>query len=196
MVLAEVDDPAALVRDAWARVAAGFGDRAVQVSRHGLGDRCAESAPEAPARRPHRDPGRRSRWAERRHWAADAAIVLGDSFGVEPARRFALENDVLACISRPGCSVLLVHVDGEPAAVARRAWTAGGSYLSSIGTRPAFRGRGLGGLATALLVADALAAGSPVVHLAVEADNVGAQRLYERLGFAFVGQPTPDLLLR
>lgn len=121
--------------------------------------------------------------------------MLADAFSVGASRRAALENDVLACISRPGCSMLLLDIDGEPAAVARRASTRDGSYLSSIGTRPKFRGRGLGALATLLAVCDALDAGNPVVHLAVEVDNEAARRLYARLGFALVGDPTPDLLL-
>jgi ribosomal protein S18 acetylase RimI-like enzyme len=144
-----------------------------------------------------RGPGAGGRqWAERRRWAVDASLVLVDAFGVDAQRRVALENDVLACVSRPGCSVLLVSVSGVPAAIARRATTDDGSYLSSIGTRPAFRGRGLGALATALAVRDSLAAGSPVVHLAVEVENEPALRLYERLGFATVGEAAPDMLLR
>ncbi|MEO5703824.1 MAG: GNAT family N-acetyltransferase [Candidatus Limnocylindrales bacterium] len=135
-------------------------------------------------------------WGERRRWAVDASLVLADAFGVDPERRVALENDVLACISRPGCAVLLVAIDGAPAAIARRATTEEGSYLSSIGTRPAYRGRGIGALATALAVRDALEAGSPIVHLSVEADNEAALHLYERLGFATVGEAAPDLLLR
>lgn len=142
-----------------------------------------------------RGPGGRQ-WSERRQWSVDASLVLADAFGVDANRRVALEHDVLACVSRPGCSVVVVAVDGVPAAIARRATTDTGSYLSSIGTRPAFRGRGLGALATALAVRDALAAGSEVIHLAVEADNDDALRLYERLGFATVGGAAPDLLLR
>jgi ribosomal protein S18 acetylase RimI-like enzyme len=115
---------------------------------------------------------------------------------VDPERRVSLENDLIACVSRPGCAVLLVSVGGVPAAIARRATTKDGSYLSSIGTRPAFRGRGLGALATALAIRDALDAGSPIVHLAVESDNDTALRLYERMGFATVGDTSPDLLLR
>jgi ribosomal protein S18 acetylase RimI-like enzyme len=92
--------------------------------------------------------------------------------------------------------VLLVAVDGVPAAIARRATTADGSYLSSIGTRRAFRRRGLAALATAVAVREALDAGSDVVHLAVEVDNQAAVHLYETLGFAIVGEPAPDLLLR
>jgi ribosomal protein S18 acetylase RimI-like enzyme len=136
------------------------------------------------------------RWGARRRWAVDASLVLADAFGVDAERRVALENDLLACISRPGCSVLLLMVDGVPAAIGRRATTADGSYLSSIGTRPAFRRHGLGALVTALAVRDALDAGSEVVHLAVEVDNQAAVQLYETLGFAIVGEPAPDLLLR
>jgi ribosomal protein S18 acetylase RimI-like enzyme len=135
-------------------------------------------------------------WAERRRWAADASLVLADAFGVDMDRRVALENDLPACVSRPGCAVLLVAVDGVPAAIARRATTVDGSYLSSIGTRRAFRRRGLGALATARAVREALDAGSDVIHLAVEVDNQAAVHLYESLGFAIVGEPAPDLLLR
>jgi ribosomal protein S18 acetylase RimI-like enzyme len=140
--------------------------------------------------------GRERRWGERRQWAIDASLVLAEAFGVESVRRVALENDVLACISRPGCAMLLLRLDGEPVAIARRATNAEGSYLSSIGTRPAFRRRGLGALVTLLALEDALAAGGPTMHLAVEVDNDAARRLYARLGFAVVGDPAPDLLLR
>ena len=81
------------------------------------------------------------------------------------------------------------------ASLARRA-RATGSYLSSIGTRPGWRGRGYGSLVTALAVVEAIEAGSDLIHLAVDVDNDGARRLYERLGFAVVGDPVPDLLLR
>ena len=170
-----------LVAASEARVANSFGADAVSVSRR-----------EATV-----EPGsERRRWGERRHWAIDASLVLADAFGVDQARRVALENDILACISRPACAVLLLSVEGEPAAIARRATTDDGTYLSSIGTRRAYRGRGLGALATALAASDAVEAGSDVIHLAVEADNEPALRLYERLGFAHVGEPAPDLLLR
>ena len=170
-----------LVAVSEARVANSFGADAVSVSR----------------REAIVEPGSgRRRWGERRHWAIDASLVLADAFGIDQARRVALENDILACISRPACAVLLLSVEGEPAAIARRATTDDGTYLSSIGTRRAYRGRGLGALATALAASDAVEAGSDVIHLAVEAANEPALRLYERLGFAHVGEPAPDLLLR
>ncbi len=184
MVLMHHGDADALVAALTARVERSFGGTsAVGVSRREW------------VRGAGRGPGGRQ-WAERRRWSVDASLVLADAFGVDANRRVALEHDVLACVSRAGCAVVVVSVDGVPAAIARRATTDAGSFLSSIGTRPAFRGRGLGALATALAVRDALAAGSEVVHLAVEAENDDALRLYERLGFATVGGAAPDMLLR
>jgi GNAT superfamily N-acetyltransferase len=187
MVLTDRGDPQQLVAALTMRVERAFGGRAtVDVRRRESGNGAARGSGASNGQD----------WGDRRQWAVDASLVLADAFGVEPERRVALENDVLACVSRSGCSVLLVLLDGVPAAIARRATTPEGSYLSSIGTRPAFRGRGLGALATALAIADAVDAGSPVVHLAVEADNDPAHRLYERLGFTTVGEAAPDLLLR
>jgi ribosomal protein S18 acetylase RimI-like enzyme len=134
--------------------------------------------------------------ADRGRWAVEAAVVLADAFAVDPLRRIALETDVLACAARRGCSILMLREDGDPVALARCATLEGGSYLSSIGTRQAWRGRGHGKLVTALAVADALDAGSDLVHLAVDLGNDRARRFYEALGFAVVGDVVPDLLLR
>ncbi len=129
-------------------------------------------------------------------WATDAAAVLAAAFAIDPLRRVSLETDVLACAARSGCSILIARDDGDAVAVARRATIADGTYLSSIGTRPDRRGRGLGSLVTALTVADALEAGTTFVHLAVELDNEPARRFYEGLGFAVIGDAVPDLLLQ
>jgi ribosomal protein S18 acetylase RimI-like enzyme len=96
----------------------------------------------------------------------------------------------------PELHACLIRVDGEPAAAAKRATFDGATYLSSIGTRVPFRGRGLGELATAALTADAVADGSRWTYLGVFAGNDVAIRLYERLGFVRLGPPAPDLLLR
>ncbi|MEO8273320.1 MAG: GNAT family N-acetyltransferase [Chloroflexota bacterium] len=197
MVLARHGDGAALVDAMMARVTHAFdGQAEVTVRRResaaGTGRAATLEPGEGDSQADADDPG----WADRRRWAVDASLVLADAFDVDQDRRVALENDLIACVSRPGCAVLLVSIGGVPAAIARRATTKDGSYLSSIGTRPAFRGRGLGALATALAVADALEAGSQIVHLAVEADNDAALRLYERMGFVTVGEASPDLLLR
>ncbi len=135
-----------------------------------------------------------------RLWAADASLVLAEAFEVDPYRRAALESDLLACAQRPECSVLLLFDGDEPVATARRTTVGDGTYLSSIGTRPGWRGRGHGALVTALAVGDAIGltgdGGSALVHLAVDVRNPGARRLYERLGFEVIGEPVPDLISR
>ena len=149
-----------------------------------------------------------------RLWASDASLVLAEAFEVDSLRRAALEADLLACAVRRDCSILLIFDADEPVATARRTTTRGGSYLSSIGTRPGWRGRGHGSLATALAVADAIAGGGhgrigghsgdggdghdggAFVHLAVDVRNPAARRLYARLGFEVVGSPVADLLAR
>ena len=132
--------------------------------------------------------------------AAACAKAIGDvlvaSFDVEPERRVAIELEALQGLQLDAYHAILVRVDGRPAAVARRTTFAGASYLSSIGTHPDFRGRGLGRLVTSLAVADALAHGSRWTYLGVFEENTVARSMYERLGFAMIGGPAPDLLLR
>lgn len=131
-----------------------------------------------------------------RRITADVALVLVESFEIEPSRQAALEGDTLASWERDEMHAYLVRVDGEPAAVARRTTFDGASYLSSIGVRPAFRGRGLGRVATALASSDSVAAGCRWTYLGVFSENRPAIALYERLGFVAVGAPAPDLVLR
>jgi GNAT superfamily N-acetyltransferase len=124
------------------------------------------------------------------------AAVLLTSFAVEPERRVAIELEALQGLADDAYHAVLVRVDGVPAAVARRTTFSGASYLSSIGTAPAFRGQGLGRLVTSLVVEDAIAAGSRWTYLGVFEENDVARRLYGSLGFAAVGGVAPDLLLR
>jgi ribosomal protein S18 acetylase RimI-like enzyme len=128
--------------------------------------------------------------------ARGIALVLAEAFRVEPYRVRAIEDETLAMLGRDEFHAVLVRVDGEPAATARRTTFAGASYLSSIGTRPRFQGRRLGRLATAAALRDAVDAGSRWTYLGVFDDNVVARRMYEDLGFVMLGGPAPDLLLR
>ncbi len=121
--------------------------------------------------------------------------VLGEAFTVSWDRRPGIIAETLASLGDPRFTHYLVRLDGAPAAVARRATFDGLSYLSSIGTVAAARGRGLGRLVTSTATVDGFAAGSEMVHLGVFADNAPAKALYERLGFAYVGDPAPDMLL-
>jgi ribosomal protein S18 acetylase RimI-like enzyme len=128
--------------------------------------------------------------------AAGIARVLVESFDVEPDRRAPIELETEVLFDLPELHACLLRVDGEPAAAAKRATFDGATYLSSIGTRHAFRGRGLGALVTAAVTADAVAEGSRWTYLGVFAGNDVAIRLYERLGFVRLGPPAPDLLFR
>ena len=121
--------------------------------------------------------------------------VLLEAFGVDEARRPGVVAETRASLSDPRFTHYLVRLGGVPAAVCRRATFDGMSYLSSIGTVGAARGRGLGRLVTARALADAVAAGSELIHLGVFADNTAAIRLYEGLGFAFAAEPGPDMIL-
>jgi ribosomal protein S18 acetylase RimI-like enzyme len=129
--------------------------------------------------------------------AALSAItpILSDAFGVEAERRSGVEAETAASLANPAFMHYLVRVDGQPAAVARRATFEGASYLSSIGTASWARGRGLGELVTLAATADAVASGSQWTYLGVFADNEPAIRLYRRAGFEMVGEMVPDLLL-
>jgi GNAT superfamily N-acetyltransferase len=128
--------------------------------------------------------------------AHDLADVLLASFNVEPERRVGVELEAIQGLTTDAYHAVLVRVGDRPAAVARRTTFAGASYLSSIGTDPAFRGLGLGALVTSLVVADSLADGSAWIHLGVFEENGVARRLYHSLGFEPVGGVAPDLLLR
>jgi ribosomal protein S18 acetylase RimI-like enzyme len=126
---------------------------------------------------------------------ADVVTVLCDAFRVEEARRPGVEAETAASLANAAFTHYLARIDGQPAAVARRATFEGASYLSSIGTASWARGRGLGELVTLAAAADAFEAQSEWIYLGVFAENEVAIRLYRRAGFEMVGEPAPDLLL-
>ncbi len=125
----------------------------------------------------------------------DIVSVLCDAFHVEEARRPGVEAETAASLANESFTHYLARIDGQPAAVARRATFEGASYLSSIGTASWARGRGLGKLVTLVAAADAVALDSEWVYLGVFAENEVAIRLYRGAGFKMVGEPVPDLLL-
>ena len=128
--------------------------------------------------------------------AAGAVVgVLLDAFEVDPERRPGIESETLKSLAHPWFTHYLLRLDGEPAAVARRATFDGASYLSSIGTSGWARGRGFGGVVTRIASADGLAAASDWIYLGVFAENTAAIGVYERSGFERVGESCPDLLL-
>lgn len=188
------DQPADLV----ARLAAnGFEDTGPGLLMVADGPTAARAALDRPAADPT---VRIRRTGSLTNAAADAEArpivdVLLGAFGVGEERRPGVTAETLASLRDPRFMHYVVLVGDRPAAVARRATFDGLTYLSSIGTAPWARGRGLGRLVTATATADGFAAGSAYVHLGVFVDNDPAVALYLRLGFQRSGDPGPDMLL-
>jgi ribosomal protein S18 acetylase RimI-like enzyme len=122
------------------------------------------------------------------------ARVLTQAFDASPDREPELATDLARTLDDPRVVLVLLRIDGEPAAVAKATTFDGLLYLSSIATRTPFRGRGLGRLVTRHAVALAGGGGAPLTYLGVFSANTTAIRLYQALGFASIGQ-APDLLL-
>jgi ribosomal protein S18 acetylase RimI-like enzyme len=123
------------------------------------------------------------------------ADVIGEAFEVPVGRRANLVREIALTLGRPDFHACVLSVDGEPVATGQRYTFDGASYLSSIGTRPAWRGRGLAAHITTALAADSTAGGASLIYLGVYAENATAIRLYERMGFAILGSRSADMLL-
>lgn len=127
--------------------------------------------------------------------AAALALVIGESFGIPPERHLNLTREIGLTMARPDFHAYLLSIDGEPVATGERYTFDGASYLSSIGTRPAWRGKGLARAITGTLARDSRSTGADLIYLGVYADNIGALRLYKSLGFAVLGPRSSDMLL-
>jgi ribosomal protein S18 acetylase RimI-like enzyme len=126
---------------------------------------------------------------------ADAlAVVIGESFSIPDSRRANLAVEIELTLQRPYFHAYLLRIDGEPVATGERYTFDGASYLSSISTRPAWRGRGFARMITLALARESIASGANLVYLGVYADNVGAIRLYDHLGFSTLGPRSTDML--
>jgi len=123
----------------------------------------------------------------------DVGLVLAESFGAPPPRAAELAADLRLTLPDERVLLVLARVDGEPAAVAKATTFDGFTYLSSIGTREPFRGRGLARVVTRHAMALA-GRGSRFAYLGVWTGNEPALRVYGDLGFASLGV-SPDLLL-
>ena len=124
----------------------------------------------------------------------EVGAVLAAAFGAPPGRAAELAGDLALALPDPRVLVVLVRVHGVAASAAKATTFGGWTYLSSIGTLPGFRGRGLAALATRQAIAASREVGLGTPYLGVSSGNTAAFRLYERLGFRSVGE-SPDLLL-
>jgi ribosomal protein S18 acetylase RimI-like enzyme len=133
--------------------------------------------------------------ADRPVLAEALAFVIGESFHIPEVRRESLIAEIGLTLQQPHFHAYLVRVDGEPVATGERYTFDGASYISSIGTRPAWRGRDFAEVITRTLARDSIAAGLDLIYLGVYAENARAIRLYERLGFGVLGPRSSDMLL-
>ncbi len=135
--------------------------------------------------------------AGERRWdvIAGAARVMAQAFDAEPEAEGLIAEDI-ARTTTAAWDACVVWRGEEPIAAGRRYTARGMTYLSSIGTRPAWRGEGFAAAVTATLAQDGRRAGGGIVHLAVEWQNARAQRVYRRLGFEILGDRVADLILR
>lgn len=133
--------------------------------------------------------------ADRPALAEALALVIGESFHIPEIRRANLVAEISLTLQQPYFHAYLLRVDGEPVATGERYTFDGASYISSIGTRLAWQGRGFGRFITLALARDSIASGVDLVYLGVYAENVRAIRLYERLGFSLLGTKSSDMLL-
>jgi ribosomal protein S18 acetylase RimI-like enzyme len=132
---------------------------------------------------------------DRRTVAEALALVIGESFHIPDVRRTNLVAEISLTLEQPRFHTYLIRIEGEAVATGERYTFDGASYISSIGTRPAWRGRGFGQLITRALAVDSFASGVDLIYLGVYAENAPAIRLYERLGFELLGPRSSDMLL-
>lgn len=121
---------------------------------------------------------------EAEHAAVDAA--LAESFGGEHSSSPEGVARLLRTVRGGGAVRFVRAPDGSCAGGAScSAVAVGTAELSGVGTRPAFRGRGIGGAVTAALTAAMFAKGAGSVWL--EYGGEGSRRVYERVGYRPAG---------
>jgi ribosomal protein S18 acetylase RimI-like enzyme len=124
-----------------------------------------------------------------------AAEIVAEAFGISADRVHSLAVEIADDMADPGADVRLVRVDGIPAAVGRRHGADRMSYLSAIGVRTGYQGRGLGEAITRALVDEALGLGHDLIFLGVYVENQRARQMYQRVGFETLGGPAPEYIL-
>jgi len=131
---------------------------------------------------PHLDPGLRIEQVTEGS-AEDYVQVEAEVFGIPAGMAAARLPSLRASLGIAGRRAYLVAVSGRYVATTRLTVVGGLASLTSVGVLPEERGRGYGGLITAVATRAELAAGARLVWLAVTPDNVAATRLYESLGY-------------
>jgi ribosomal-protein-alanine N-acetyltransferase len=121
---------------------------------------------------------------------ADAAAVERlSATAFDPTFREAWSaQQLVRGLDDPGTFLLLARAaDGELLGFALTRAVAGEAELLLCAVAPAWRRRGLASELVAAAVAESRARGARRLYLEVRENNVGARKLYERLGFLPVG---------
>jgi [ribosomal protein S18]-alanine N-acetyltransferase len=89
---------------------------------------------------------------------------------------------------RSVCHILVVRTDEHPVVGFCAFWLVSGEiHINNLAIRPGFRGQGFGTGLVSEVLAHAQVLGATRATLEVRRSNVGAVRLYERLGFRLSG---------
>ena len=90
--------------------------------------------------------------------------------------------------NRAVCHIFVVRTPESPVAGFCAFWLVLDEiHINNVAIRPSLRGRGLGSALMNHVLAEARRLGARRATLEVRASNVGARRLYERLGFYVAG---------
>ena len=130
-------------------------------------------------------------WQLRRAHEADLAAIMLLETSI-------FENDawsapmMLRDLGDPACYYLVAFAPDEPSRIVAYAGLlsprgAVEGDIQTIAVAESARGQGLGRTIMQALISEARKRGARLIFLEVRADNPGAQRLYERLGFTPVG---------
>jgi len=117
-------------------------------------------------------------------------------FRIPEARRDNLKAEIDLTLGQPYFHAYVIKIDGEPVATGERYTFDGASYISSIGTRPSWRGRGFGEFhPPGPWPGISIDAGLDLIYLGVYAENGRAIGCMSRLGFEVLGPRSSDMLL-
>jgi ribosomal protein S18 acetylase RimI-like enzyme len=125
-----------------------------------------------------------------RYRVYEAAIkpYIDAMFDWDEEQHRALIRDTLTANSHHAAIV----VEGERVGVTQIEETEDRTSLHQVAILPAYQGKGIGTALVRSLQDQSQATGKPI-HLSVFQMNVGAQRLYERLGFRVVSSSERDV---
>jgi N-acetylglutamate synthase len=125
-------------------------------------------------------------------WDAEVTSELNDAWfetyweaessDHRPDRSRSIYRDVLPCADK--AAYVAVVESGVTVAVGQIVVRDGWAGIQCMATNPTHRRQGAAGRVLAHLAQQALARDAPNMYLAVMAENQGAQRLYERIGFS------------